>query len=204
MSYAIIGFGPVGQALAQAFARKELDVTVASRRSPERLAPIAKTIGPTVVAKSLQDALQTDLIFLAVPFWGHRDISKAAASWQGKTIIDVTNSYGIAVRDLDNLPSSTVIAKAFTGAKLVKAFNHLPASVLAEDPAVNGGRRVIFLSGDDEGATGSVAALVEQLGYAPVKLGKLTEGGLLVQARETTWAPLIFQDLFKKEDKENV
>src|SRR5471032_166949 len=115
MSYAIIGFGPVGQALAQAFARKELDVTVASRRSPERLAPIAKAIGPTVVAKSLQDALQTDLIFLAVPFWGHRDIAKAAASWQGKTIIDVTNSYGIAVRDLDNLPSSTVIAKAFTG-----------------------------------------------------------------------------------------
>jgi len=43
-----------------------------------------------------------------------------------------------------------------------------------------------------------VAALVEQLGYAPVNLGKLADGGLLVQARGKTWAPLIFQDLFKK------
>jgi len=43
----------------------------------------------------------------------------------------------------------------------------------------------------------SVAALAEQLGFAPVKLGKLSEGGLLVQARGNTWAPLVFQDLVK-------
>jgi 8-hydroxy-5-deazaflavin:NADPH oxidoreductase len=43
--------------------------------------------------------------------------------------------------------------------------------------------------------------LVEQLGYAPVNLGKIAEGGQLVQARDGIWAPLIFQDLFKKEQK---
>jgi predicted dinucleotide-binding enzyme len=40
MSYAIVGFGSVGQALAHAFARKSIDVTGASRRpqlSPKRL-----------------------------------------------------------------------------------------------------------------------------------------------------------------------
>ena len=52
MSYAIVGFGAVGQALARAFARKNIDVTVASRRPPETLAPQARAIGPTVVAKS--------------------------------------------------------------------------------------------------------------------------------------------------------
>jgi predicted dinucleotide-binding enzyme len=35
MSYAIVGFGEKGQALAHAFARKTIDVTVASRRPPE-------------------------------------------------------------------------------------------------------------------------------------------------------------------------
>ncbi|EFE95280.1 hypothetical protein [Serratia odorifera] len=45
----------------------------------------------------------------------------------------------------------------------------------------------------------TVAALVQRLGYAPVSLGKIAEGGVLVQAREQRWAPLIFQDLFKKE-----
>jgi predicted dinucleotide-binding enzyme len=100
---------------------------------------------------------------------------------------------------LDSLPSSSVVAQALPGARLVKAFNHLPARVLAEDPAVNGGRRVVFLSSDDESATATVAALVEQLGYAPVNLGKIAEGGLLVHARDGIWGPLIFQDLFKKE-----
>ena len=59
MSYAIVGFGKIGQALAHAhaFARKNIDVTVASRRPPEALAPQARAIGPTVVAKSLRDAL---------------------------------------------------------------------------------------------------------------------------------------------------
>lgn len=58
---------------------------------------------------------------------------------------------------------------------------------------------MIFLAGDDEGATTTVAALVHQLGYAPVSFGKIAEGGHLVQARDKSWAPLIFQDLFKKE-----
>ena len=41
------------------------------------------------------------------------------------------------------------------------------------------------------------AALIEQLGFAPVQLGKLAEGGLLVQARGKSWAQLIFQDFVK-------
>ena len=72
MSYAIVGFGEIGQALAHAFARKNIDVTVASRRPPEALAPQARAIGPTVVAKSLRDALEADTIILAVPFGEHR------------------------------------------------------------------------------------------------------------------------------------
>ena len=51
----------------------------------------------------------------------------------------------------------------------------------------------------DEDATVPVVALAKQLGFAPVKLGKLDEGGALVQARGRTWGQLIFQDLFKKE-----
>jgi predicted dinucleotide-binding enzyme len=41
--------------------------------------------------------------------------------------------------------------------------------------------------------------LAKQLGLAPVKLGKLNEGGWLVHARDRIWGQLIFQDLFKKE-----
>jgi len=60
--------------------------------------------------------------------------------------------------------------------------------------------RVVFLSSDDEDAIGPVANLAKQLGFAPVKLGKLNEGGALVNARgPAARGQLIFQDLFKKE-----
>ena len=194
MNYAIVGFGAIGQALARMFARKGIDVAVASRRQPEALAPQANAIGPTIVPKTLNDALEADIVLLTVPFWEHQEVAKARVSWRGKIVIDVTNS----LDDLGGVPSSAVIAKAVPGARLVKAFNHLPARVLAEDPAINGGRRVVFLSSDDESATETVAALVEQLGYAPVRLGRIAEGGLLVQGRDSVWGRLIFQDLFKK------
>jgi len=82
MKYAIEGIGKIGQALANAFARKNIDVTVASRRPPEALAPEARAIGPTVVAKSLRDALEADTIILAVPFGEHREIAKTLPSWK--------------------------------------------------------------------------------------------------------------------------
>ena len=191
MSYAIIGFGAVGQALARAFARKNIEVAVASRRSPEALAPQAQAIGSTVVPRTLREAIKADIIFLAVPFGEHRAVAKNLASWQGKTIIDAMNGFGV---------SSAVVAQAFPGAQLVKGFNHLLARTIASDPHVKGGRRVVFLSSDDEGAAAPVAALAEQLGFAPVNLGKFEEGGALVQARaDKSWGPLIFQDLFKQE-----
>jgi predicted dinucleotide-binding enzyme len=93
--------------------------------------------------------------------------------------------------------SSADVAKAFPGARWVKGFNHLPARTLAADPNVKGSRRVVFLSSDDEVAAAQVAALAEQLGFTSVYLGKLEEGGELVQVRDKNWAPLIFQDLFK-------
>ena len=198
MSYAIIGFGSIGQALARAFARKNIDVTVASRRPPEALAAQARAIGPTVIAKSLRDALDADTIILAIPFGEHSEVAKILPNWEGKTIIDATNAFGVLPEELGGLLSSAVIAKAFTGARLVKGFNHLPAAALAADPVGGDSHRVVFLSSDDEDATAPVAALAKQLGFAPVILGKLNEGGALVHARGRTWGQLIFQDLFRK------
>jgi 8-hydroxy-5-deazaflavin:NADPH oxidoreductase len=168
MKYAIAGFGKIGQALAHAFARKNIDVTVASHRPPEALAPQARGIGSTVVAKSLRDALEADTIILAVPFGEHREIAKALPSWKGKTVIDAMNAFPVPPGELDSLPSSAFVAKSFTGAKLVKGFNHLVAATLATDRVVEGGHRVVFLSSDDEDAIAPVADLAKQLGSHPL------------------------------------
>jgi predicted dinucleotide-binding enzyme len=197
MSYAIIGFGKLGQALARAFARKGIEVSVATTRDPESFASDAAAIGPGIIPTTLVEAVKADIIFLAVRFESHPAVAKALPTWRGKTIVDVSNAYGVPPEKLGGQPSSRVVAQAFSGGRLVKGFNHLVAAVLDQDPAVHGGRRVVFLASDDDGAAAGIAALADNLGFSPLRLGGLAEGGLLVQARGNSWGQLIFKDLVK-------
>ena len=197
MSYAIIGFGNIGQALAKAFARNGIEVSVATTRDPESFASAAAAIGPEIIPQKLAEAVKADIVFLAVRFESHPDVARALPTWQGKTIIDVTNAYGVSPEELGGQPSSKVVAQAFAGARLVRGFNHLGAAVLDQDPAVHGGRRVVFLASDDDAAAAEIGGLAEDLGFAPIKLGGLSEGGQLVQARGNSWGQLIFKDLVK-------
>jgi 8-hydroxy-5-deazaflavin:NADPH oxidoreductase len=197
MSYAIIGFGNIGRALAKAFARNGIEVSVATTRDPKSFASAAAAIGPAIIPKTLAEAVKADTIFLAVRFESHKDVAKALPTWKGKTIVDVTNAYGVPPEKLGGQPSSQFVAQAFAGARLVKGFNHLVAAVLDQDPAVHGGRRVVFLASDDDGAAAEIGALAENLGFSPIELGGLSEGGLLVQARGNSWGRLIFKDLVK-------
>jgi len=196
-SYAIIGFGKIGQSLAKAFARKGIEVSVATKRDPESIASAAAAIGPTIIPATLAEALRADIIFLAVPFRSHPDVAMALPSWQGKIIVDVTNAYGVSSEELGGQPSACVIAQAFNDGSVVKGFNHLGAAVLEQDPAVHGGRRVVFLTSYDDAAAAEVGAFAEKLGFSPINLGGLSEGGLLVQAHGNSWGQLIFKDLFR-------
>ncbi len=196
-SYSIIGFGNVGQALAKAFARNGITVSVATTRDPKSFAPEAAAIGPEIIPTKLAEAVNADVIFLAVRFESHPNVAKALPSWQGKTIVDVTNAYGTPPEKLGGLPSSRFVAQAFTGGKLVKGFNHLIAAILGQDPAGQDGKRVVFLSSDDDGAATQISALAKSLGFSPINLGGLSEGGLLLQAQGNTWGKLIFQNLVK-------
>lgn len=195
MNYAIIGFGEIGQALAKAFARSGIEVSVATTREPESFTSAAAAIGPEIIPKKLAEAVNADIIFLAVRYESHRDVAKALPTWKGKIIVDVTNTYGISPEELGGQSSSKVVAQAFTDARLVRGFSHLVAAVLGQDPAVHGGRRVVFLASDDDGAATEIGALAENLGFSPIKLGGLSEGGLLVQTRGNSWGQLIFKDL---------
>jgi predicted dinucleotide-binding enzyme len=197
MTYAIIGFGKIGQALARAFARRGIEVSVATTRDPESFASAAAAIGSTIIPKKLAEAVKADIVFLAVRFESYRDVAKALPTWKDKIIVDVTNAYGVPPEELGGQPSSRAVGQAFTGGRLVKGFNHLGAAVLEQDPAVHGGKRVVFLASDDDGAATEIGALAENLGFSPIKLGALSEGGLLVQARGNSWGQLIFKDLIK-------
>src|SRR5690349_616791 len=105
-SYAIIGFGNIGQALARAFARNGIEVSVATTRDPESFASTAAAIGPKIIPKKLAEAIKADIIFLAVRFESHADVAKTLPTWRGKTIVDVTNAYGVDPEKLGGQPSA--------------------------------------------------------------------------------------------------
>lgn len=92
MKYSIIGTGNVGQALASLFAKSGIEVAIANTRGPESIALLAKELGAKVVAKSLDEALQADIIFFAVQFLNFKDVGALRSNWAGKIIVDVTNA----------------------------------------------------------------------------------------------------------------
>jgi hypothetical protein len=200
MSYSIIGSGGVGSTLASYFAKAGIEVALANSRGADAVEPVAKKFGQGVVAKSLDDALKADVIVIAVPFLKFKDVASALPGWTGKIVIDVTNAYTLPAEaqeaEFGARTSSEANAERVPGAKLVKAFNQLPVKELGS-PVPNGGKRVVFVSSDDEDASAKVARLVKDLGFAPIEVGKLGEGGRLIQAPNA----LAFQDLIKFEKK---
>lgn len=193
MTYSIIGSGNVGTAVARQFARSGIAVGLANTRGPASIAELCAELGEHVSALSLRDALQADVIILAIPFRAHPAVAAMANGWQGKIVIDAMNTYGVPVEELQGQASSDVVAGTFTGAALVKTFNQLPARLLAQAPAEHGGRRVMFVSSNDDAAAAEVASLVERLGFAAIGLGKIREGGALLGMG----GALILQNLVK-------
>jgi hypothetical protein len=99
--------------------------------------------------------------------------------------------------ELGGVLSSEVVAKAFIGARVVKAFNHLPSDQLGTNPSVEGQRQAVFVSSNDADASATVAAVATQLGFAPVELGKLDEGGTPLHVVGGKPGGLLSQNLVK-------
>ena len=83
---------------------------------------------------------------------------------------------------LDGRTSSEIVAELVADGRVVKAANTLSAELLGADPHDAGGRRVLFLSGDDGAAKAEVAGLFEAAGFFPIDLGDLATGGRVQQA----------------------
>lgn len=198
MKYAIIGSGRIGTALARVFARKNIDFAIANSRGPETLAPLREELGPNVFPQSIEDARRVEIIFLAVPFPAHEDVAKQSKHWNGKIIVDTTNTFHVAPDELGSVLSSELVSRAFAGARLVKGFNHLPAAQLGTNRSSKGQRQAVFLSSNDADASATVASVATQLGFAPVELGRLEEGGVPLHFVGGQPGGLLFQNLISE------
>ncbi|MCX4406062.1 MULTISPECIES: NADPH-dependent F420 reductase [unclassified Streptomyces] len=178
--YAIIGTGNIGSALAILFDRAGISVSIANTRGPDSI----PEFGATVHAVTLEEALESDIIFVAIPFLAVEDLGKKLPNWDGKIVIDTTNAFYApnAEAVLKGRLSSDFVGEVLPGAVIVKAFNQLPSKTLAAEVPSGQGKRVIFVSSNSDDAGNEVARLVAELGLAAVELGRIDEGGRLIQA----------------------
>ena len=173
----IIGAGHIGQAMARTARRAGREVVIANSRGPASLEPVVAALGAGVSAGTVVEAAAADIVAIAVP-WPTVPAAVTGLHWSGQTVIDATNAWNT---DLGGRTSSEIVADLVPGARLVKAANTLAANDLAADPHEAGGRRVIFLSGDDAPAKAAVVELFDAAGFFPIDLGDLATGGRMQQ-----------------------
>ncbi len=180
----IIGAGNIGQAFARLAQRVRRNVVIANSRGPESLAAAVEALGAGVSAGTVSEASASAMVVIAVP-WANVPAAVAGPAWSGKIVIDATNAFlfpGMRLADLGGRTSSEIVAELVEGARVVKAANTLGAEILGADPHDAGGRRVLFLSGDDGAAKAAVAELFDGAGFVPIDLGDLATGGRIQQA----------------------
>jgi 8-hydroxy-5-deazaflavin:NADPH oxidoreductase len=197
MTIGIIGSGAIGTAFARTLSRAGIEATISNSRGPDSLKDLVRELGPSIKAGTREQAARADIVFVAVNWTKLRAAMAGFPDWKGRIVIDANNPVEAPLfkpADLGGRVSSEVFADIVPGARVVKAFNHLRAELLAADPTSDGGRRVLFYSGNDAAAKGTVAALIEDIGFAGIDLGSLPVGGKLAQF---PGGPLPNQNLIK-------
>lgn len=188
MTYAIVGSGAIGHAIATQFVRQGMEVMLTNSRGPSSLVDTVRELGPYVRPVAVSEAVRADVVILAIPFGAIGLLAQSSAAegadWSGRLVIDASNAIQFPAfkpADLGGRLSTEIVAEAFPGARIVKAFNTIPAAKLAALPEQAGGRRVVVLSGDDADARSQVGTLIERLGYSALDLGTLRQGSHLQQ-----------------------
>jgi 8-hydroxy-5-deazaflavin:NADPH oxidoreductase len=159
-------------------------VIVSNSRGPESLTDVVHQLGPRAKAGTRQEAAQVDVVVLAVPWAQVRTALSDLPAWNGRILIDATNPVvqpGFRLADLKGSTSSEIVASLVPGARVVKVANTLLSALLAADPRQAGGRRVLFMSGDNAAAKVDVNGILDRVGFFTIDLGGLATGGRLQQ-----------------------
>lgn len=181
MEIGIIGAGNIGATAAKLFAEAGHEVVISNSRGPETLSDIVQDIDGRVHAVTIEEAADFgEVVLEAIPFGRYEELP--ADRLAGKIVVDASNYYPgrDGNIDLEGLTSTGLLARHLANSRVVKAFNTMFYGTLASEGRIDApveDRLVLFVAGDDAEAKSIVADLIEQIGFAPVDAGSLTDSG---------------------------
>ena len=166
------GTGPQGRGLARRWATAGIPVVIGSRnaeRAEGIAAELAEATGGRVTGSdNAGAAAQGDIVVVAVPWDGHKELLEAlAGDLAGKVVVDCVNplgfdkqgAYALPVEEGSALQQATAVLPEST---VVGAFHNVSA-VLLDDPAVEKVDTDVLVLGDDRAATDLVQALASAI-----------------------------------------
>jgi 8-hydroxy-5-deazaflavin:NADPH oxidoreductase len=183
----IIGSGAVGRAVATRALAAGIPVILSNSRGPDTLTEVVDELGARASAGTVAQAADADLVVVAIPFIKVPELASEVPDWSGRVVVDATNQFAqyeptySGLVDLGDETGSEWVARHLPGATVIKAFNAMFADYIKADPRHHDGRQVLFFAGDDDAVNAEFAAFGEALGFAPVLLGGLRDGGRLMQ-----------------------
>lgn len=199
MRIGMIGAGHIGSTAAKHFREAGHEVALSNSRGPETLADLVDELGPGAHARTVEEAARFGEVAMeAIPFGEYRALP--ADALEGRIVISASNYYPgrDGEIDFDGLTETGLVAEHLSGSRVVKAFNTIFWKDLRDQAAPStplDERRAIPLAGDDAEARERVAGLIEEIGFAPLDLGGLREGG----RRMEPGSPIYTEDLTVEE-----
>jgi 8-hydroxy-5-deazaflavin:NADPH oxidoreductase len=182
-----IGSGDVTRALAPHLLRAGVSVLISNSRGPSSLGDLIVALGDGAQAVTVEAVARADLVILAMPFVRVPELGERIPDWTGRVVVDATNQFAhyepaySGYVDLGDDTGSEWVERNLPGSTVIKAFNAMYATYIASEPRHQAGRQVVFYAGDDAAANADFDGLLATLGFAPVAIGGLREGGRLMQ-----------------------
>lgn len=182
MKIAVLGAGNVGGALGKLWAGRghEVRFGVPDPRSQKITALLASMGGRAQASSNREAAGASEVVVLSVPWPAAEQAIGDCGDLTSKLVIDCTNPLRSDLKGLvlGQTTSAGEQVAAWSGAKVVKAFNTLGAGLYGQ--AEFGGTRADgFYCGDDEAAKAKVKLLIADIGLNPVDVGPLRNARLL-------------------------
>lgn len=176
MEIAIIGTGQMATSLTKTLGKAN-QITVYGR-DEEEAKNLAEENG--AAGEKLGDSIPQDLVILALPYSAISSfLQENGKLLEGKILIDISNAMDWQKMELlegegvlksaESLPANT---------KIIKAFNTIPAPILAEGQ-VDGKPVDVFLAGDDQDAKDKLAEAINASGLRAIDVGALSHAPYL-------------------------
>lgn len=172
MNIGIIGAGNVGGALAKGSVRAGHRVAI-SAKDPSHAKAKADAAGARAATSNRDAVKDAEVVILALPYTATLAVvDELGAALAGKVLVDVTNRTSPTPGSTIDGTSASEQIQSRTKAKVVKAFNTVFASRMA-DASVDGHQLDGYLAGDDATAKAKVTELLRSIGYRPIDAGPI-------------------------------